>query len=243
MKIAQFCRRAGEALLSLVYPPHCAACGTDTPAGEHLCEPCASTVRRIEPPFCAVCSQPFDGAIEGEFTCANCGDREFYFEHAVSRCLSRGVVRDFIHRFKYDKHLYLRHRLAQWLAESLDDERIRGRPFDALVPVPLHATRKRQREFNQAEILADLLSRRTKAPLLHCLVRTRDTPTQTRLDREERMENLRGAFQVRHTPRVLDRHLLLVDDVLTTGSTVDECARVLCEAGAASIRVVTVARG
>jgi ComF family protein len=243
MKIAQFCRRAGEALLSLVYPPHCAACGADTPAGEHLCEKCAATVRRIEPPFCSVCSQPFEGAIDGSFTCANCGDREFHFEHAVSRCLSRGVVRDFIHRFKYDKHTYLRHRLAQWLAESLEDERICSRPFDALVPVPLHATKQRQREFNQAAILADLLSRDAKAPVLHCLTRTRDTPTQTRLDREERMENLRGAFQVRHTPRVLNRHLLLVDDVLTTGSTVDECARVLRKAGAASVRVVTVARG
>jgi ComF family protein len=101
----------------------------------------------------------------------------------------------------------------------------------------------RERGFNQAAELGALLSARCGVPLGQVLQRTRYTQTQTRLDRQERMENLRNAFRVRQTAAVQNRHVMLVDDVFTTGSTVDECARILRDAGAASVRVMTVARG
>ena len=243
MQIAATTRRAGEALLSLFFPPHCANCGADTASGVHLCDKCAGEAKRIEPPMCERCSEPFAGAIFETFTCANCAERKLHFECAVAPYLSRGVVREFIHRFKYDRERYLRQPLAAWLAEALDDERLQRRPFDLIVPVPLHPTRQRERGFNQASELAALLSRRCAVPVNAALQRIRYTTTQTRLDREQRMENLRGAFRVRQTADVQNRHLLLVDDVFTTGSTVDECARVLRQADAASVRVVTVARG
>ena len=243
MGIAQIARRIGEAALALLYPPHCAACGAETLAGVHVCVGCTAKARRIAAPFCRVCSQPFDGAITAEFTCQNCAERKLHFDCAVAPYLSRGVVRDFIHRFKYDREFFLRHPLAEWAAEGLADERLRAHPFDAFVPVPLHHARFREREFNQAEELARLLCRRTGIPLLPTLARIRYTTTQTRLVRQERMENLRNAFRVRQTSAVQNRHLVLVDDVFTTGSTVDECARVLHAAGAASVRVITVARG
>lgn len=236
-------RGTGSALLSLFYPPHCAACGTNTNAGIHLCAACAEAVTRIEPPFCRVCSQPFDGAITSEFTCSNCADRSFHFDCAVTRFMSRGVVRELIHRFKYDREFYLRHPLANWAAEALLDPRLAAQPFDFLVPVPLHSARQREREFNQADAIARLLAKRAGVPLYDALKRIRFTTTQTRLDRSERLENLRGAFRVRHPARVFRRHILLVDDIFTTGSTVDECARVLRKAGAASVRAITVARG
>ena len=218
-------------------------CGSDTRAGRHVCTPCAEKSEKIEAPFCRQCSQPFDGAIDGTFTCANCEDRRFHFDCAVSRYRANGVVRDLVHRFKYDRCLYLREPLAEWLAETLDDARITAHPFDYLVPVPLHAARMREREFNQAEVLAQLVAERHGERVLHALKRIRYTTTQTRLDREERMQNLRNAFRVRHSRSMSGRHLILVDDVFTTGSTVDECARVLKESGAASVRVITVARG
>lgn len=236
-------RRAGEAVLSLFYPPHCAECGSDTPGGEHLCAKCAEGAKKIGAPFCRQCSQPFDGDITGSFTCSNCADRKFHFDCAVAPYRADGVVREFIHRFKYERQYHLRHQLAAWAAAGLDDDRIRSQSFDAFVPVPLHPARRREREFNQAEVIAGLLSRRAGVPLRKAIQRTRFTTTQTRLDRQERMENLRGAFRVRHPPAVQDRHLILVDDVFTTGSTVEECARVLIEAGAASVRALTVARG
>ncbi len=241
-RAAELARRCGAAALGLCYPPHCTVCEADTTAGVHLCAACAGKARRLDPPFCQRCSQPFNGAISGEFTCSNCADRHFHFTCAVAAYRSRSVVRDLIHRFKYNRHFHLRHPLADWLAAGLDDERLRTPPCDAFTPVPLHPARQREREFNQAEVLAALLSRRTGTPLLDCLRRTRYTTTQTRLDRDARMENLRGAFRVRHPARVLGRHLLLIDDVFTTGSTVEECSRVLCAAGAASVRVLTVAR-
>jgi ComF family protein len=243
MRIPEIARRAGEAAVSLLFPPHCAACGRDVASGLHLCAGCGEKARRIEPPFCRRCSEPFAGAIDGEFECPNCADRDLHFDCAVAPFLSRGVVREFIHRLKYDRETFLRRPLAAWLAEALTDERLARQPFDLIVPVPLHAARLRERSFNQAALLAALLSEHCGVPTLECLRRIRYTSTQTRLDRHERTENLRGAFRVRDPAALQGSHLLLVDDVFTTGATVDECARVLRLAGAASVRVATVARG
>jgi competence protein ComFC len=149
-----------------------------------------------------------------------------------------------IHQLKYEGRLYLRAPLGRWLAETLDDDRLNEPKCDALIPVPLHRRRLRQREFNQAEELSRVVTRLRGVPTwTHVLRRVRYTTTQTQLSREERMENLRGAFEVRHTEEVKGRDLVLVDDVFTTGSTVEECSRVLRRAGAASVRVITVARG
>ncbi len=235
-------RSAGETLLSLFYPSHCAACQRDTEGGSHLCEDCASTAQLIRSPFCRQCSQPFDGEISGEFTCSNCEGCHFHFDSAVAAYRARGIVREFVHRFKYNGHFHLRHVLADWLAAGLNDDRITVEPFDAIVPVPLHSARERERQYNQAEVLGELIATRTGVPLLNNLERIRYTTTQTRLDREERMENLRGAFSVPHAEEVIGRNLILIDDIFTTGSTVEECSRVLRNAGAASVRVLTVAR-
>ena len=243
MALAQSARRLFTALGTLCFPPHCAACRIATEPGIHICTGCAGGATRIEAPFCECCSQPFDGAITQQFTCSNCAGREVHFQCAVAAYRSTGVVRDFIHAFKYERQFHLRRPLADWLARALDDPRIASRPFDALVPVPLHHIRFREREFNQAAELASLVSRRCGIPVWNALGRTRYTSTQTKLNRAERMENLRGAFRVRQTARVKNRHIVLVDDVFTTGSTVEECSRVLLRAGASSVRVITVARG
>lgn len=245
MKIVPLLKRAGEAALGILYPPHCAneGCGADTPSGVHLCEKCAGEAYKIKAPFCQDCSEPFAGAIDADFTCFKCANQPRYYERAVTRYLSKGVVREFIHRFKYNKQYYLRLPLANWLTEAIRDDRIAGLPFDALVPVPLHPARERERGFNQAEVLAKLAARSVDKPVWNALRRIRYTTTQTQLRKDKRTENLRNAFVVRHTDQVQGRHLILVDDVFTTGSTVDECARVLFEAGAASVRVATVARG
>ncbi|MEI6560570.1 MAG: ComF family protein [Verrucomicrobiota bacterium] len=235
-------RRAVGALLDLLYPPHCAICLCKTHTGEHLCPACRKDAPAIRAPFCATCSEPFFGRIDGAFLCPNCRERRLRFTCAVSRHPSRGAVRTLIHRFKYSGKVYLRNVLTDWLAETLEDSRLQFPPCDRLVPVPLHPTRERERGFNQALLLAEGLARRSAIPLADCLKRTRYTTTQTIFDREARMENLRGAFQMRQNADVRNLHLLLIDDVFTTGSTVDECARVLRDAGAASVRVATVAR-
>jgi len=117
-----------------------------------------------------------------------------------------------MHDFKYGRQVHLRHVLAGWLGEAFEDPRLAGRRFDFIVPVPLHPTRKRERGFNQAELLARALNRATGIRLHRALQRTRYTTTQTQFDRAERMENLKGAFRLRRGSNVQDLRVLLVDD-------------------------------
>jgi ComF family protein len=230
-------------LVRLLYPAACENCRRPLESGDQLCPTCAAELPKLLPPFCARCSQPFEGAITGSFVCANCHDRVLHFESAVAAYRSRGVVRQLIHRFKYGGEIHLRHLLGKWLCETLADLRLAGRRFDCIVPVPLHSARERARGFNQAQLLAEMLARHTHLPARRLLERIRYTATQTRLDRRERMENLAGAFRLRRASNVQELRVLLVDDVLTTGSTLSECARVLKEAGARSVHAATVARG
>jgi ComF family protein len=124
----------------------------------------------------------------------------------------------------------------------LDDERLRDREFDVIVPVPLHPARQRERGFNQASLLALALRDRVAAPIKPLLERVRYTTTQTAFDRTERIENLHGAFRLRRKADVRGLRVLLIDDVLTTGATLSECARVLKKAGAVSVFAATAAR-
>jgi len=173
----------------------------------------------------------------------NCGDLELSFDFATAAYRSRGVVRDLIHQFKYGRQMHLRHLLARMLSEGFHDGRIASAPPEIIVPVPLHPTRKREREFNQAEVLARLAGARLGIPVVEVLRRRRYTLTQTNFHREERLANLAGAFALKAGGNVAGRPVALVDDVLTTGSTADACARVLREAGATAVVVITVARG
>lgn len=231
-----------SALASLFYPPACVVCAENIEAAEYLCADCQRRAPRIVAPFCAKCSEPFPGAITQEFRCANCAHRKLHFDCAVAVYRSRGLVRKLVHDFKYGAQRHLRYPLAAWLRETLDDARLRGRHFDLIVPVPLHPARERERGFNQAALLAELLADSLQLPARPVLERIRYTTTQTAYDRAERMENLAGAFRLRKNRDVRDLRVLLIDDVLTTGSTLSECARVLKAAGAASVHAATAAR-
>jgi competence protein ComFC len=230
------------ALGSLFYPPSCVVCADNIGRSEYLCGECQERAARIVAPFCAKCSEPYPGEITQTFRCANCEHRKLHFDCAVAAYRSRGLVRQLVHDFKYGNQRHLRYPLAAWLRETLDDARLRGRHFDVIVPVPLHPARQRERGFNQAALLAELLADSMQIPSRLVLERTRYTTTQTAYDRAERMENLRGAFRVRKNRHVENLRVLLIDDVLTTGSTLSECARVLKAAGAVSVHAATAAR-
>ena len=231
-----------RSIASLFYPPHCVICAADVDFDSYLCDACHDKAPRIRPPFCATCSEPFSGAITDSFSCANCSHRDLHFAAAVAIYHSRGIVRRLIHQFKYGRQQHLRHPIAEWLYRTLDDPRLRDRHFDGIVAVPLHPARQRERGFNQAELLAELLSQRSGIALRNVLQRVRYTTTQTAYDRHERMENLKDAFCLRKKADVRDSRMLLVDDVLTTGSTLSECARVLKDGGALSVHAATAAR-
>jgi competence protein ComFC len=231
-----------QAAVSLLYPATCTICWKNVPDGEYLCNGCEAKVLRIVAPFCETCSEPFEGSINTAFRCVNCAHRTIHFDAAVAIYRGRGIVRDVIHEFKYNRQIHLRHLVTRWLRAALDDERLRDFQFDVMVPVPLHPTRQRERGFNQASLLAESLSAQTAIRSKPVLERIRYTTTQTALDRSERMENLRNAFRLRKNTDVRGLRVLLIDDVLTTGSTLSECARVLKRAGAISVHAATAAR-
>ncbi|MBN1269460.1 MAG: ComF family protein [Kiritimatiellae bacterium] len=231
-------------LLDLVYPRSCAGCGRAGPSpSPHLCWDCLAEVHLIQPPFCSLCGNPVFGYIEHEYVCSNCTAHERHFDRARSAARFEGVVRDMLIQFKYRDAIWLAGDLAEVL-HACTIAHFDPAEVDAVTFVPLYPARKRARGFNQAEELARRLARRLRKPLLRrCLARVRPTPTQTHLTALERATNVRHAFRAKWLRWLEGRRILLVDDVMTTGATVNECARTLKEGGAARVQVVTVARG
>ena len=232
-----------EPFHSMFFPAHCAHCACRVEDGVDLCVDCAQLIERIRDPRCEACSQPFDGVVSSKFVCPNCRDAGFSFQYAVAVVRSHRTIRDLVHRLKYGREMWLARVLARIQREGFDDPRLADGAFDALVPVPLHPRKLRERQFNQAAVLAEHLSEFTGIPVVECLSRARYTGTQTRLTRKGRRQNLRNAFSLLKNADVTGMDLLLVDDVLTTGSTLDACASILLEGGARSVRALTVARG
>src|SRR6266478_6001460 len=132
-------------IASLLYPPSCTICSASVDLGEYLCGECEAKVSRIVPPFCAKCSEPFDGAITTTFACANCAHRVLHFDAAVSAYRSRGIVRHVILNFKYGRQIHLRHLVARWLLAALNDERLRERCFAGCSGTGTIASKRRER--------------------------------------------------------------------------------------------------
>ena len=151
-------------------------------------------------------------------------------------------MREIIHRLKYNSERWLAKPLAEWMTPLREDPRLQGVTVDLLIPVPLHPLRERERGYNQAALLADALGKSWQIPVAAALQRNIATETQTRFDRKQRMKNLRGAFRVSKPERIAGKTILLVDDVFTTGSTLDECARTLLDAGSSAVWCATAAR-
>ncbi len=230
-------------LLDLVFPPICPVCERrqDRHGRDPLCIACWEALPRLHPPFCGRCGRPFPGLPSGE-ACEACRRAPPPYAYARAVAGYRDGMREAIHQLKFAGRVALARPLGDLLAEE-------GRPdlpveaIDGIVPVPLHPRRQAERGFNQAEVLARRLARRWQRPLLAgLLVRALPTRPQTELDEAERRRNVRGAFRVPHPEAAAGRHLLLVDDVLTTGSTVRECSRTLLAAGAQTVGVLVLAR-
>ncbi len=232
-------------LLDLVYPRACSGCGGRVgPDFHHVCWDCLSEVLFVRPPYCVLCGDPVEGRVDHQYTCFNCSSATPYFDRARSAARYRGVVQDLLREFKYRDALWLKPDLARLLESCTAAHYDAEADVEAVTFVPLYPARQRERGYNQAEILAHALARRLRKPLLsRCLMRVRPTRTQTHLTARERATNVRGAFRARRSRRLEDQRVLLVDDVMTTGATVNECARALKGAGAAQVYVVTVARG
>lgn len=234
----------GSAFLELLLPRGCAGCRENWPVSAESCwcDVCREKLPWIRSPICPVCGRPFQKSPgSGDHLCGDCELSTYSFDSARSAAFHSGVARDGVHRLKFGGHLHWVPPLVELLETVLTDEM--KQRIDLIVPVPLHVRRLRQRGFNQAALLARELGRRLEIPV-HCAVLFRRiwTEPQTRLNREERLHNVKGAFAVLRPADIKGKKALLIDDVFTTGSTLCECAGALKEAEAAEVHALTVSR-
>lgn len=234
-----------ETLLGLFFPRVCQLCQEEpaTPRWGWVGPKCRRQVRPVKPPWCERCGLPIPAEATVPFECANCRDLSLEFRFARAAVVAEGVVLRAIHLYKYQAALWFEPFLARLLTRAAAPH-LCPDAWDAVVPVPLHPVRLRERGFNQAHRLGRRLARRLGLPLRSdWLERHRPTQTQALLTREDRLRNVRTAFRLRSGAAVKGQRIILVDDVLTTAATTNACAATLRRAGAEDVCVWTVARG
>jgi ComF family protein len=233
-----------RAFVDFFLPPKCPFCGdlTDFFSSDRPCPSCLSRIKFFSPPRCPRCGIGFPSPSDQDHLCSGCLSGEPPFAKARSLCPYEGLIAEIISRFKFGGVASLAKPLGILLAEYRDPEFLFS-GIDLLIPVPLHTRRLRERGFNQSLLLAREVSRRRSIPLnFTSLRRSRQTQPQTQLSGPQRQKNVRGAFEVRSAGALADKRVLLIDDVFTTGATVQECAKALLDAGAKSVDVLTLAR-
>lgn len=236
-------RPLSSPLFSLLFPDSCRLC--DAPLQQVSRVPvCPACLDRVEPLtadyFCRACHTPFltPYPLDEQQLCTVCRLGMRGYDRAYSFGFYEGPLRGLIHLLKYQGIDTLARPLGSYLNRALP----RDEAFDLLVPVPMHWWRRYRRGYNQTELLAAELARSTRLPMLSVLRRCRATPPQAGLSRSARRRNVAGVFQVRRPEAVQGRHILLLDDVLTTGATASACAAALKRSGAARVSVLTLAR-
>ncbi|MEM7394155.1 MAG: ComF family protein, partial [Verrucomicrobiota bacterium] len=211
--------------------------------GTYLCWDCMSDILLIQPPFCRICGDPISGKVDHEYRCHFCSSNPIYLDRARSAGRYDGALRSMVQDFKYRQALWL----CDDLVKLLEAGSLAAFDCDSIqfvTAVPLHRLKMRQRGYNQAEVLARALARRLGKPMKkNMLRRIRYADTQTHLTASQRLTNVKGAFHSPERQAWQDAHVLLVDDVMTTGATVNECAKMLKESGIGRVDAITVARG
>jgi ComF family protein len=233
-------RAAVDALLSVLLAPRCAACTCllDRPTDGPVCSTCWNSILPLTPPLCDICGDPLPSwrvVTLPLARCARCRRLSRPIDRARAIGAYDGALRSIVHALKYDGRRSLARRLGV-LMRSRGADMLVG--ANLVVPVPLHPARRRERGFNQAEDLA----RHLGLPIVLALRRVRRTPAQAELPAAQRHGNVKDAFAVSRAGSVIGQIVVLVDDVSTTGATLDACARALKDSGAREVRALTAAR-
>lgn len=235
-----------KAAFDLLCPRSCVHCGDaiEQSPYDFVCAACADQILPCPPPACKTCGYPFFGMVIAAKTCPHCIDLNPIFDLGKTLFIAKNVGRSLLHELKYQRGFYVLQdlyrmvRSTQHYLDYIQDA--------SLVPVPLHPTKLRERGFNQSEKIATMLAAAStgRARVEHLLIRKRYTHSQTHLNRSARDRNVKNAFAMRaNAVLVSDRQYILVDDVFTTGSTLNACAGVLHAAGATRLKVVTIGHG
>ena len=217
----------------------CIFCGDEIQSEEGaVCNKCLEKLPYVKK-ICLRCGSPLKSKAN---YCLTCKNTERSFDIARSPLIYKDMVSNLIQNFKYNGKKYLAKYMAEYMAKSYEEIKKEKFEADLIVPVPLHIKRQKQRGFNQSELLAKELSKIINVKVnVNNLVRNKVTQTQTKLSYLERQENLKDAFEIKNKTDFKNKTILLIDDVLTTGSTVNHCSEVLKKAGAKAVCVLTFA--
>jgi ComF family protein len=234
-----------QQVLDVFFPRSCVHCGDAVEGSDYqfLCHNCSRELFLSKPPTCTTCGYPFFGMMVGPRTCPHCVELNPLFDQGKTLFLAKGPARSLIHELKYQSGFYVLQDVQTMIAHApYYRDYFKGA---ILVPVPLHATKERERGFNQSRVIAQTLLEATEASdLQNMLIRTIYTRTQTRLSRTARHQNVKNAFALASDAVVIpDQTYILIDDVFTTGSTLNACAAVLRGAGVNHIKVATLGHG
>ncbi len=234
-----------KGFVNIICPISCFACGKKLNLENKLplCAECFQKIKWNPLPYCSRCGRSLSANIRYSPICAECKNAGFRFTRAWSCCLYEGVIKEVIVRFKYSESMYLipifKEILKKFIRENIDANFV-----DIIIPVPLFNSKLRERGFNQSEIIASLVEEILNKPVLaDILKKIRPTKPQQELSRNARLSNLKDAFSVTRPDYIRDKNVLLIDDVLTTGATLNECAKVLKELSQKNIFALTLARG
>jgi ComF family protein len=228
----------------VIFPPQCLGCSEILhPQSKQLfCAACNEKIKFITGNLCPVCGTIFPDSPAKSHLCGNCMENKTYFSCARAVVSYETIILDAIHQFKYGNNISVGALLASFMADfSFPD--VDFTDYSLIIPVPLHIKRLRQRGFNQSLILARALAKKKQIPVNFSLLkRHKFTETQTGLNKAERNKNIKGAFEVSNKKKIASKNVILVDDVYTTGATINECAKILTKAGAQKVTVLTLAR-
>jgi len=240
MSLAKVLHDLGE----VIFPFRCLGCDDliDQGNGRLFCPSCAAKVHFIRGSLCDICGTTFPDSSAENHLCGECLEKKPCFSRARAIFNYDDVILNAIHQFKYKNNLSIGEMLASFMADfSFPGIDFTG--YSLMVPVPLHIKRLRERGFNQSLILARALGKKRQIPVdFSVLKRHKYTQTQTGYHKQERKQNIRGAFEVCNAEKISGQTILLIDDVFTTGATVNECAKILIRAGAREVSVLTLAR-
>ncbi|MGD9639356.1 MAG: double zinc ribbon domain-containing protein [Alphaproteobacteria bacterium] len=239
-----FIKNFSQVFFDAVLPHRCLACGEIVSSGGFVCQNCFDKINFISSACCQICGTPFDYTEDANLTCPRCLQHKPEFDAAKAVFLYDGVGRDLIRAFKYSDRTEACNYFAKLMVNA-------GRKFfaeeefkpDYIVPVPIHYKRLLARKYNQSALLARAIALNTGQKVCYdALIRTRNTKPQANFFQKERFKNVKGVFNVNKLEIVKDKKILLIDDVLTTGATVSECAKAMKEQGASKVYVLALAR-
>lgn len=233
-----------DSFLELIYPEKntCFICEDydESINDKYICSHCRKLLKKLEPPLCKKCSKPINYSSTTEF-CPECCEEEKYFEISKSPYAYEGLIKKAIYSYKYYNKPYFYKLFGNLLVDYMISTDYKD--FDCIVAVPLHSSKMRKRGYNQSELIGKYISNKLSIPYVDALKRTKKTAKQSEQNKLQRKKNLKDAFEIKNSKdKIINNTVLLVDDIYTTGSTVDECSKVLINNGASKVYVITIAR-